>query len=254
MSADRTLAGLVLRRWDLGESDRRLVLLTDSHGRVDVVAKGAKKSGSRLAGVSEPLSVAQFHVSTGKRLAYISQAQPITSFSELRRDYDRLLAGLAFAELLASIVQPDHESRELFHFALQALSHLSDHPKYPVAFAWASLQLMSIEGFLPLWTSCAVTGGPILENPGWVSPTAGGYVQASVANEFADRFLVAAEVLIGLDKLHALDAPPPNLKRVMESLRVLELLWLHHAGRKLDAVEALMRNLSERPLGESPAS
>jgi DNA repair protein RecO (recombination protein O) len=60
------LRALVLRRRDAGESDRALTLLTEERGLVEVVAKGARKVGSRLAGCSEPLAVCELEVAKGK--------------------------------------------------------------------------------------------------------------------------------------------------------------------------------------------
>ena len=94
-----TLRAIVLKRKDSGESDRALTCLTEERGLVDVIAKGARKSGSRLSGSSEPLSVCEMEVAKGKAREFLTQAQPVMTFPKLREDYDRLAAGLAFAEI-----------------------------------------------------------------------------------------------------------------------------------------------------------
>jgi DNA repair protein RecO (recombination protein O) len=42
--------GVVLRTWKLGEADRIVVLATAGHGKVRAVAKGVRKTKSRLGG------------------------------------------------------------------------------------------------------------------------------------------------------------------------------------------------------------
>ena len=45
--------GIVLQAWDLGEHDRLVTLYTRDHGRLAVVARGARRLRSRFAGALE---------------------------------------------------------------------------------------------------------------------------------------------------------------------------------------------------------
>lgn len=243
MSNASTLTALVLRRWDQGESDRRLSVLTRERGRLNVVAKGARKGGSRLAGCSEPLTVSMMQLAEGKRQGFITQAQPVTSFGGLRADYDRLLFALAHAELVSAVSPLENPQEELFEATLLTLKAIETHERPEVAAVWGQVQLMSHEGILPTWTLCTLDGSALNENPAWASPMAGGYVSPSHANEFSDRFLVTAETLIALEKMATLDFPPPRFKGAIEALRALSRFWSHHAGRDLPANEALLQTL-----------
>ena len=98
--ADISVEGVVLRRWDSGESDRRIALLTREHGKIYAVTRGARKANARLAGISEPMTHAMFGVAVGKANNYVTQAQPIEGFGHLRMDYKRLLCAFAWLELL----------------------------------------------------------------------------------------------------------------------------------------------------------
>ena len=59
-------------------------MLSQEAGVMDVVAKGARKAASRLAGSSEPLSACILHVAEGKKNAFVTQVQPVSSFPGLR--------------------------------------------------------------------------------------------------------------------------------------------------------------------------
>ena len=48
--------GIVLRTYKLGEADRIVVLMTQSHGKVRAVAKGVRKTTSKFGARLEPLS------------------------------------------------------------------------------------------------------------------------------------------------------------------------------------------------------
>lgn len=241
--AETTVHALVLRRRDMGESDRKLTLLTRERGVMDVTAKGARKGGSRLSGSSEPLSACILHLAEGKRNQYVTQAQPISSFPGLRADYDRLTYGLALTELAAAILPHDSPAEDEFGFMIRALHDLEIHPKPLVALVWAQLRLMELSGFLPSFNECSVTGERIGEANPFVSPHAGGYVSLGAAGAFSDRAQTRAEVLYGLAACSELDEPPPALKYAEGCLQVLLLFWREIAGKPLPANESLVMQL-----------
>jgi len=243
--SESNITGIVLRRWDAGESDRKLSLLTQEQGRMEVIAKGARKGNSRLAGVTEPLSVCTFAIAEGKHRSFITQAQPLTSFPGLRNDYSRLTMALSFAEVLHSFAQINQVNAELFQHAWIALKALELHEKPLVALLWAELVVMSIEGILPSFDHCVLDGHRLTENPAWISAMAGGHIDSAHSNEFSDRQLVDAEILIGLSKLSKLDRPPVAFKSAVASFGVLSAFWYQHAHKSLPAREALTHHLTE---------
>lgn len=239
-----TVHALVLRRRDSGEDDRQMTVLTAERGVVDVIAKGARKGGSRLAGSSEPFSVCTMSIAPGRKRRYVMQTQPITSFPGLRADFDRMTIGLGLLELALAILPHDDPAPRAFKFLVEALHHLEGHPKPIVVAVWAEVVLMSIAGFQPRFDACAVTGQSMREAEAWVSPSAGGYVVAEEAIDFRDRFRVRFEVLVGLAKIGKLEAPPKNLKFAKECLRTLVPFWAEIVGRPLPAHDASVREIA----------
>jgi DNA repair protein RecO (recombination protein O) len=237
--ADRTYHAVILKRKDSGETDRRLTVLTQEAGIVDVVARGARKAASRLAGSSEPLSACILHVTEGKRNAFVTQVQPVTAFPGLRTDYNRLSLGLALTELAAAVLPHEQPSPDSFAVVVSSLKYFEVHEKPLVAFAWAETQLLRVAGFFPQFGSCVTCGRPIQEGNPFLSPHAGGYVCFDDAGRYTDRFQTKAEVLYGLDALSDLEAPPTNLKFVQESVAALYAFWRAIAGWALPANEEI---------------
>jgi DNA repair protein RecO (recombination protein O) len=236
---------IVLRRRDSGESDRRLTLLTADLGKIDAIAKGARKPSSRLAGVSEPLMMAEMTLAVGKVNRFVTQAQPKRAFPGLRRDYHRLSAALCLAELYAATLPADQPAGEEFELLRDSLLHLESHAKVEVALVWGQLRLMVLAGFLPEFANCAVSGEPISEAQPWVSPHAGGYVVATEALPYTDRFRTTAEVLYGIKRMLTLGGPPEHLKFAVETLATLLPFWREIAGRALPANESHIALLLE---------
>lgn len=240
MSHELSATAVVLRRRDGGESDRRLVLYSREFGRLEAVAKGARKGGSRLAGCSEPLMLARFQLNVGRAQRFVSQAQPVQAFAGLRSDYDRLSLALALAEVVEATSQPENPEPEVFDLLVYALRALELGSEPGPVFVWSALRLMELEGVAPSFVVCAATGEALVENPAWVSPTAGGYVRPEVSEALVDRFLAPAEALIGLAKTAELDEPPAHLRKIDAAVFVLHRLWEHNAHRKLPAFAAAL--------------
>ena len=242
---EATVDAIVIRRRDAGESDRRLTLLSEEFGKIDVVAKGARNSASRLKGVSEPLSVATFTFHDGKKQRFVTQAQPKSSFRGLRSDYDRLTMGLAFAELMSAILPYEQPLPELYELLLVVLGILEVHQKPVAALAWAEIKLLELSGFQPSFGFSVVSEVVVQESEPFVSPRAGGYVTYEESADFSDRFQTTAQVLYGLHALSDLEAPPRSLKFAVESLQVLLGFWRVYGEASLPANESLLKHLNE---------
>jgi len=57
---------IILSRTDFGEADRIITFLTPDRGKLKAIAKGVRKSRSKLAGALEVFSVSQILVLPGK--------------------------------------------------------------------------------------------------------------------------------------------------------------------------------------------
>lgn len=247
---ERTVHAVVLRRRDAGESDRRLTLFTREAGKIDVVAKGARKGASRLAGSSDPLTASVLTLASAKRNEYVTQAQPLSSFRGLRQDYDRLSYGLALLELYDAVLPYGQPVEEAFQLLLISLAELETHPKPLIAMIWCELKLLDVSGFQPSFRYCSVTGKQLAEAEAFVSPESGGYVSRSEADAYMDRYLVRAEVLLGLAAMADLDEPPANLKFADEALIALLPFWRHIAVASLPANEACIKEIVHKNASE----
>lgn len=209
-------------------------------GVLYAVAKGAKKPGSRLAGISEPLSASIVHLASGRNSSYITQAQPATSFPGLRADYDRLRFALSLAEIASAVLPQGKPCAESFSFLLGALRLLETHDRPDVVHVWAQVKLLGLAGLSPHFNRCVVSGGAIREASPFLSVRAGGYVCDSAAPQYGDRFRVRAEALFGLAKLTEQESPPQNLKFAEEARSALYKFWLDAADCPLPATKACL--------------
>ena len=93
------LTGLVLSVSDVGEFDKRLVILTKESGRVTAFAKGARRPNNPLIAACSPFCFGVFEAYEGRNSYHISKANISNYFRELATDYDKVCLGSYFLEV-----------------------------------------------------------------------------------------------------------------------------------------------------------
>lgn len=89
MTAERTRS-IVLRRTNYGEADRILQLITPA-GRRSVMARGARKEKSKLAGGIELFAVSDIVINQGKgELGILTSARLVQFYRHIMENYDTL--------------------------------------------------------------------------------------------------------------------------------------------------------------------
>lgn len=78
--------GIVLRTTDYGETNKIVTLLTRKHGKIGVMARGAKKSNSRLSAISQPFLYGTFLIQSSTGLGTLQQGEMIESMRAIRED------------------------------------------------------------------------------------------------------------------------------------------------------------------------
>ena len=226
--AEYTVEGVVLRRWDSGESDRRVAVLTPDRGKIYLTARGARKAGARLAPFTEPGTYATFGVGA-RRNAYMTQVQPLHGFHSLRTDYVRLMCALALLEVVDAVSPEDQPVPESYADCLQGLQAIG--AREPVAaLCWIDLRLMASTGH-----------GPDFSKPSTMLSAEDGGV-ATIGSR--DAFSVSKEVAIALSKLQTLAEPPERLKAGADVATAILRFWETYAGKKLVARRSLLEGLA----------
>lgn len=231
--------GVVLRTYRLGEADRIVVVLTPHHGKVRAVAKGVRKTKSRLGGRLEPASHVDMLLYEGRgELDVVSQADTVDAFPSLRADLDRLgraVALLEAADQLALDRAADHALYDMLVGALRTLAR-ADAPLVVPGFL---LKALALEGFRPQVDACVACGGggPLVS---WAMEDGGLRCAAHRMGPAvsADAVAVLQAILGGRLGAALGETRPPVVSEVDHlALRAFE----HHVERRLRSVGTLDR-------------
>lgn len=119
------VTGMILSVRNVGEADRRLVLLTRERGKMTVFANRSRRQGSPLLGpTASPFVFGSFFISEGARSDALLEARIDNYFEKLRTDYTGVLYGLYFMEVLEYITRENNDETLLLLLGYQALRAL----------------------------------------------------------------------------------------------------------------------------------
>jgi DNA repair protein RecO (recombination protein O) len=155
---------LVIKEYEAGEADKRLLLLCKGQGRVMAYARGARKPRSKFMAAAQIFTYSDFVLAQGRGFFSVAQADVIENFYNLRTDYDRLCAALRIAEVCDKTILENTNCDELLKLVLKSLSNLSKE-KFPPSQITSVflLRFFDFYGLRPRSEECAVCNLPIAE-------------------------------------------------------------------------------------------
>lgn len=140
----RTL-GYVLRRTNYGEADRILNLITPV-GKLAVMARGVRKSRSKLAGGIEMFTLADVNVNRGRgTLGVLTGAKMVRHYSEIVKDLAKMELAAGFLRRVDKAAESS-DNPEYFSIVDQSLVALNAGEDLRLVEAWFLLNLMRATG------------------------------------------------------------------------------------------------------------
>ncbi|HET7559658.1 MAG TPA: DNA repair protein RecO, partial [Limnochordia bacterium] len=164
MAPHRT-EGIVLRTRNLGEADKILAIITPDDGKIEAVARGSRRSGSRLLSVAQPFVQARLLLQRRphRTLDTLSQADIQNAFRPLREDLTRFAyAGVAVetADALLPLRDPHPRVYALMQGGLELLARVEPQA-LDLALRAVQLKLVCMMGFRPRLDQCAGCERPL---------------------------------------------------------------------------------------------
>ncbi|HEU0020683.1 MAG TPA: DNA repair protein RecO [Dehalococcoidia bacterium] len=166
--------GLVLKNIPFGEADLLVTLYSRESGKLRAVARGARRSNSRMVGHFEPLTVARLSLARGRSLDIVNQVEVTENFSSLKSDLTTLARGLYVAELVDGFGSEASSNRQLYDLAIETLGSIRQHPARELVLRRFELHLMRAAGFMPELFHCVECRKPLEPEQHRFSPDAGG--------------------------------------------------------------------------------
>lgn len=142
---------ILLRRVNYGEADRIVTLLTPEHGKVSAIAKGVRKSGSKLAGGLELFATCDLTIIPGRRqMGTITSARLIAFYGDnILRDYDRMQLAYEAVKIINRATETVTEP-EFYDLLRDSLEYLGNPIiDWRITEIWLRLRLADLLGVAP---------------------------------------------------------------------------------------------------------
>lgn len=201
---------IVLRSMDLGEADRVLTLLTPRLGKLRVIAKGIRRTRSRLGGGLEPFSDTHLVLAVGRTFDVVTQAALVDPHLGLRNDLHSTAAAWYVVELADRFCEERAESHAAFVLLAQALAALDATPaevSREVIARWFELHLLGDMGFRPELARCLACDASIEPDGNSYSPAAGGVLCPRCASGEVAARSISADALKVMRHLQRSELP-----------------------------------------------
>ena len=154
-----TIQAIVLRVTDYNDRDALLTVLSRSHGKLTIKARGLRRKNSPLIAPCQLLAYGEFTLFEYRGMYTINEAHSIELFSGLRRDLTKLSLGTYFAQAAEVISQEDLPTPELQSLLLNSLYAISKldvtEAKVKAAF---EMRAACLAGYMPDLFGCHVCG------------------------------------------------------------------------------------------------
>ena len=180
------------------EADRIVTLYTRERGRLGAVAKGVRRTKSKVGGRLEPFTLVRASLYTGRGLYTIVGVDTLRTFQGVRDELFRMEEGARLFTAVRHLFPAEEGSAPAFNLLVRGIARLSEAPDAARAAGVVlatRLKLLALLGYAPEMACCAACGceGPFCG----FSPNLGGVVCESCASTGATSCFALSSGAVG---------------------------------------------------------
>ncbi|MFA6098175.1 MAG: DNA repair protein RecO [Patescibacteria group bacterium] len=176
---DLKAQGIILKHRDIREADRQLTVFTAEHGKIKVIAKGARKAASKLAGSLEPFILSKLTIIRGRSLDTVTGSSVLKNYRHLKNDVKKVFLAGYISEVVCRATKENQPEPRIFDLLLEVFDFLDSHDgqkNYPGTWWYFIWRFLSYLGYHPDLFNCAVTKKKISPGAIFFSAHKGGVI------------------------------------------------------------------------------
>lgn len=140
---------ILLRSVDYQDSSKILTVLSEEHGKIALIAKGAKRPKNKFAGLLDIGNIldAVYYYKGSRGVQTLSEVSTFYSSDIFRKDFQRASVLYGTLELVSQLVHDNEVNKPVFNFAGNFIQWLGESEKtFPSVFAYVQLRMAEIIG------------------------------------------------------------------------------------------------------------
>ncbi len=150
--------GIVIKAINYGEGDKILTLYTRTHGKIAVMAKGVRKTKSRLNAVAQIFTYGEFVLYMGKQMGTLNQGDINIHFSDIHLDIEKTAYAAYIVELVDKMTDSNESNPFLFQQLLSALEQINAGKDFEIISRIFEMKIFREAGYRPTLYSCTLCG------------------------------------------------------------------------------------------------
>jgi len=153
---------VIIKKRNFGEKDRILTLFTPHLGKIEALAKGARRPGSRLSANSDIATIADFHIQNTRSIDIISEINAIYHPDGALGEFEKTQK-LGFAlKLIDRLYEMSDPHPKTFHILKEVVESISDEKRQLLFLAFLVNILLELGAYPDLF-NCIYCHKPISE-------------------------------------------------------------------------------------------
>ena len=248
---------IVLSRFDYGEADRIMTLFTPAHGKFKAIAKGVRRTTSRLGGSLEPLAELRVALARGRTFDVVTQVEVTQPWLRLRDSLESAATAWYLAELADRSIEERHETEGPYALLKRAYELLDAGMASGRVARWYEMRFADEMGVRPEVDRCVECDRMLEadERFRWVPPLGGvlcfrcpGPPVESAGLSVDALKLLKAYQRLDVEAIAALRLPPPVEREVEGAMRDFLHFSLDRDARSLAFLDEVRRTRrADRP-------
>lgn len=146
--------GIILKKRNFGEYDQSITFFCPELGKVEAVAKGARKIQSHFSGHLEPLTICNIQLYTSAYRSTITQCQTVKSFKNLQTTFESSIISIIVLEIVQKTVHASEHGQEIFDLIKNTLNTLDTNKKKFIHIETFKIKLLTHMGLIPDMQIC----------------------------------------------------------------------------------------------------
>jgi len=230
-----TTEALVIGSMRYGEADRIVTLYTRDRGRLSGIAKGVRRTKSKVGGRLEPFSLVRASLLPGRGLYTVVGVDTLRTFQGVRDELFRLEEGARLFQAVRHLFPGEEGSSSAFNLLVRGVARLAEAENQAAAASTVlatRLKLLALLGYAPSMSACVAcgSGGPFC---GFSAELGGAICERCIGEAEVSGFPVTQGALATLETLLSnplaeLDSFDLDARAMAEVEQVLAQILSYH--------------------------
>lgn len=194
-----------LKSYSISEADKIFLMYSKEHGLIRGIAKGVKKTTSKLGGRMDLFVANKMILNKGRNLDTICQVEALNTFFNLRKDLDKLFYAMYCCEIITNFgTENDPNSEDiynLFYLLLEKLTMSQTKVQVMLSVLRFQLKIMNISGYSLELSECIKCGDVIKDENRYFSVEQGGILCPKCAITLTKKLQIHKKICEFLETL-----------------------------------------------------